>query len=115
MNCTTKMEMALVITKSSSVKVKLVMKTSYELRHPAAREPVLSPSSSWSFLLLLLALLVLFFIMIMINSDINTITNIIIHHLGFLRLVSISDPRHQLLAGSLCPPLLHHADHKMSL
>ena len=67
MNCATKM------------KVKLVMKTSYELRHSATREPVLSSSPCWSFLPLLLDLLVLFFIMAMIiNTDINTVTNIML-------------------------------------
>ena len=34
----------------------------------------------------------------------------IIHHLGFFPLVFISDPCHQLLASSLLPPLLHHAE-----
>ena len=64
MNCATKM------------KVKLVMKTSYELRHSATREPVLSSSPSWSFLPLRMDLLVLFFILAMIiNTDINTVTN----------------------------------------
>ena len=64
MNCATKM------------KVKLVMKTSYELRHSATREPVLSSSPCWSFLPLLMDLLVLFFILAMIiNTDINTVTN----------------------------------------
>ena len=64
MNCATKM------------KVKLVMKTSYELRHSATREPVLSSSPCWSFLPLRMDLLVLFFILAMIiNTDINTVTN----------------------------------------
>ena len=67
MNCATKM------------KVKLVMKTSYELRHSATREPVLSSSPCWSFLPLRMDLLVLFFILAMIiNTDINTVTNIML-------------------------------------